>query len=89
MLFALAFNPSQLIDAFVSVAAAVVGLRVRLLLFLVKLLGLFGLVPVIYFTILLVIDEILVLVLVLPHGLLSDQVLRADRGHRGILSPQD
>ena len=68
----------------------VIGLRVGLLLFLESLLGLFGLVPVVSLHfILLVIDEIFILVFVLPHGFLSDQILRADRGHRGILSPQD
>ena len=57
----------------------VIGLRVGLLLFLVSVLGLFGLVPVMtLLIILLVIDEIFILILVLPHGFLSDQVLRAD-----------
>ena len=91
MLFAPAFIPSHLRVVFVSTIIVVIGLRVGLLLFLVSLFGLFGLVPVMSTLpfILLVIDKITVLVFVLPHGFLSDQVLRANRGHRGILSPQD
>ena len=79
MLFPPAFIPSQLRVVCVSTIVAVIGLRVGLLLFLVSVLGLFGLVPVMtLLIILLVIDEIFILVLVLPHGFLSDQVLRAD-----------
>lgn len=88
MLFAPAFIPSHLSIVCVSTSIVVIGLRVRLLLFLLTLFGFFGLVPALPF-IILVIDEITVLVFVLPHGFLSDQVLRANRGHRGILSPQD
>ena len=79
MLFPPVFIPSQLRVVCVSTIVAVIGLRVGLLLFLVSVLGLFGLVPVMtLLIILLVIDEIFILVLVLPHGFLSDQVLRAD-----------
>ena len=90
MLFASAFDPSDLIVVHVSMAVIFIALWVRLLLFFVNLLGFFGLVLQISLPlIVLVTDKILVLVFVLPHGLLSDQVLRTDRGHRGILSPQD
>ena len=79
MLFPPAFIPSQLRVVCASTIIVVIGLRVGLLLFLESLLGLFGLVPVISLPfILLVIDEIFILMLVLPHGFLSDQVLRAD-----------
>jgi hypothetical protein len=90
MFFGPTIDPSHLIVVGVSMAVIVIALWVRLLLFFVNLLSLLGLVILISLPfIVLVTDKILVLMFVLPHGLLSDQVLRTDRGHRRILSPQD
>ena len=90
MFFGPTIDTSYLIVVGVSMAVVVIALWVRLLLFFVNLFGFLDLVLLISLPfIVLVTDKILVLVLVLPHGLLSDQVLRTDRGHRRILSPQD